>query len=91
MSFVAQEIRGQEGMVRGLFAGRDLRAPASTAAFPGIRGVAIMPKQFDDAESARAWLQGVVERGGNAIAVKIGVDRWLIGADVENHSDGGKQ
>ncbi len=90
MPFIAQEIRGQEGMVRGLFAGRDLRAPVSTAVFPGIRGVAIMPKRFDDAESARVWLESVVERGGNAIAVKIGTDHWLIGAHVENHSDGGQ-
>lgn len=84
MAFVTREMHGQEGMVRGLFAGRDLRAPASAAAFPGVGGVAIMPKQFDDATAAKVWLEGAVQPGGNAVAVKIGPDHWVIGANVRD-------
>jgi hypothetical protein len=66
-----------------MFAGRDLNAPASRAVFPGIGGVAIMPRQFDDEAGARQWLEQTAEQGGNAVAVKFGPERWLVGAWIE--------
>ena len=82
MRFVTQEINGHEGLVRNLFAARDLGTPVARREFPGVRGVAIMPKGFDDATSAAAWLEQTAERGGVALAVSIGFQRWLIGAWV---------
>jgi hypothetical protein len=84
MKFVTQEIQGQEGLVRNLFAARDLGTPAARAKFPGVRGVAIMPRQFDAAEPAAAWLESMAERGGVALAVQIGAQRWLVGAWVSD-------
>jgi hypothetical protein len=82
MRFVTQEIAGHEGLVRNLFAARDLGTPSARGLFPGVRGVAIMPKGFDDSGAAAAWLEETAERGGVALAVSIGVQRWLIGAWV---------
>ncbi len=83
MKFVTQVVQGHEGLVRGLFAGRDLGAPAARSTFPGVHGVAIMPRQFDDERSAREWLQATAQQGGNAVAAKFGSERWLIGAWIE--------
>jgi hypothetical protein len=82
MRFVTHEIEGQEGLVRNLFAARDLGVPAARARFPGVRGVAIMPNRFDAAGPAAAWLEKTAERGGVALAVQVGPQRWLLGAWV---------
>lgn len=82
MKFVTQELTGQEGLVRNLFAARDLGAPTSRGAFPGVRGVAIMPKRFDVVAEGAVWLEQTAEQGGVALAVQIGPQRWLIGAWV---------
>jgi len=82
MKFVTQEVEGQEGLVRNLFAARDLGTPAARATFPGVRGVAIMPKRFDAAGPAATWLEATAEKGGVALAVQIGAQRWLVGAWV---------
>ncbi len=87
MRFVTHEITGADGMVRGLFLSRSLAAPAASHThFPGVRAVAILPKQFDSAEAASTWLQKTAEQGGNAIAVQIGPSRWLIGAWIADSS-----
>jgi hypothetical protein len=83
MRFVTHELVGADGMVRGFFLSRSLAAPPlSQAYFPGIRAVAILPKRFDSGDAAKAWLEQTAERGGNAVAVQIGVSQWLIGAWV---------
>jgi hypothetical protein len=83
MRFVTLEIPGADGMVRGFFMARSLAGPAPSAArFPGVRSVAILPKQFDSAEVAATWLKETAEPGGNAVAVQIGSARWLVGAWV---------
>jgi hypothetical protein len=85
MRFVTLEMTGADGMVRGMFLSRSLAAPAASQAhFPGIRAVAILPKQFDSAEAAAPWLQKTAEQGGNAVAVQIGPSRWLIGAWISD-------
>jgi hypothetical protein len=85
MRFVTHEVIGADGMVRGMFLSRSLAAPAASQAhFPGVRAVAILPKQFDSAEAAAPWLQKTAEQGGNAVAVQIGPSRWLIGAWVSD-------
>ncbi len=83
MRFVTHEMAGADGMVRGLFAARSLSGPPmSQSIFPGVRAVAILPKRFDSADAAKAWLEQPAARGGNAVAVQIGSARWLIGAWV---------
>jgi hypothetical protein len=82
MEFVTLEIEGQEGLVRNLFAARDLGVPAARAIFPGIAGVAIMPREFDAVEPATAWMKTMAEQGGVALAVRTGAQRWLVGAWV---------
>ncbi len=83
MQFVTLEIPGADGMVRGLFMSRSLAGPApSQARFPGVRSVAILPKRFDAADTAAAWLKETAEPGGNAVAVQIDSARWLVGAWV---------
>jgi hypothetical protein len=82
VKFVTLQIEGQEGLVRNLFAARDLGVPAARATFPGVPGVAIMPREFDGAEAAATWMQGMAEQGGVALAVRIGAQRWLVGAWV---------
>jgi hypothetical protein len=83
MRFVTHEMIGADGMVRGMFAARSLSGPPmSQSIFPGVRAVAILPKQFDSADAAKTWLENTAERGGNAVAVQIGSSRWLIGAWV---------
>jgi len=85
--FVTHEVTGADGMVRGMFLSRSLATPPmSQAQFPGIRAVAILPKRFDSAAAAAAWLEQTAERGGNAVAVQIGASRWLIGAWVADVS-----
>ena len=85
MRFATLEVNGADGVVRGLFLSRSLSAPAaSQASFPGIRAVAILPRQFDSVEAATPWLQKTAERGGNAVAVQIASSRWLIGAWIDD-------
>ncbi len=87
MRFVTHELVGADGMVRGFFLSRSLATPPmSQAHFPGIRAVAILPKRFDSADAANAWIEQTAERGGNAVAVQIGSSRWLIGAWVADVS-----
>ena len=61
---------------------RSLGEPASAAQFPGIRQVAILPKRFDSADTAREFIEANAETGGNAIAVQYDRERWLVGARV---------
>ena len=62
MQFVTHEISGADGMVRGLFLSRSLAAPpASSAYFPGIEAVAILPKQFDSAAEAIPWVKTMAQ------------------------------
>jgi hypothetical protein len=83
MRFVTLQIPGADGMVRGFFMSRSLAAPpASHGHFPGIRSVAILPKRFDSADAAAAWLEQTAEQGGNAVGVQIGPAQWLVGAWV---------
>ena len=87
MQFVTHEISGADGMVRGFFLSRSLAAPpASRRYFPGIEAVAILPKQFDSAADATAWLKTTAQPGGNAVAVKIDSTYWLIGAWIADIS-----
>jgi hypothetical protein len=87
MRFVTLPIDGTDGMVRGFFLARSLSAPpASQRHFPGIRAVAILPKRFDSATDAEAWLKVTAEQGGNAVAVQVAPMRWLIGAWVADVS-----
>jgi hypothetical protein len=48
--------------------------------------VAILPKRFDSAAAAAAWLQDTAEPGGNAVAVEINGGRWLVGAWIDDVS-----
>jgi len=71
-----------EGMVRGLFANRQMRGSAASRIFPGVGNVAILPKVFTDEASAADYLQGLIGKGGNAAAVKIVDSGWLVCAWV---------
>lgn len=83
MRFVTHRVDGPDGMVRALFTARNLQDPASHELFPGVRQVAILPRRFDSAEAAEAWMAERAERGGNAVAVEIGPRQWLVGAWVQ--------
>jgi hypothetical protein len=88
MQFVTLEIAGADGMVRGFFMARSLAAPpASQQHFPGVPAVAILPKRFDSADTAAAWIKANAEQGGNAVAVQIGSMRWLVGAWIKDVSN----
>ena len=78
--FVTLNLTGQEGMVRGLFMSRDMSEPASHGTFPGIRAVAVLPREFDSAPQASEFLEQLLEPGGNAGAVRVGDNEWLLGA-----------
>ena len=87
MQFVTLEIPGLDGMVRGFFMSRSLAAPpASQQHFPAVRAVAVLPKRFDSADAAAAWMKENAEQGGNAVAVQIGTARWQVGAWVKDVS-----
>jgi hypothetical protein len=82
--FVTRMINGMEGMVRGLFANRNLQGSVASKIFPGVPNVAILPKEFDDEASAADYLQELMEKGGNAAAVKVTGTGWLVCAWVED-------
>ena len=83
MKFVTQQIAGMDGAVRGFFQARNLGAPASKDVFPGVSQVAILPTRFKDADEATGWLESTAQPGGNAVAVQIAPQQWLVGAWVE--------
>ncbi|MCH7744330.1 MAG: hypothetical protein IIB71_16935 [Proteobacteria bacterium] len=81
--FVTHMIEGMEGMVRGMFANRNLQGSNASRIFPGVANVAILPKEFADEQSASDYLQKLMEKGGNAAAVKIVDTGWLVCAWVD--------
>lgn len=83
VKFVTMEIAGLDAAVRGFFQARDLGTPPSTAVFPGISQVAVLPKRFRAVSDAAVWLEETAEPGGNAVAVQVGPQQWLVGAWVE--------
>ena len=78
--FVTLNLAGQEGMVRGFFMARDMSEPASHDTFPGIAAVAVLPREFDSVQPASEFLEQLLEPGGNAGAVRVGDNEWLLGA-----------
>ncbi len=81
-AFVSHIVHGPEAMVRNLFGNRELKGSAAARIFPGVRQVAILPTLFDDASAAEAYLAPLLEKGGNAAAVRVGPESWYIGAWV---------
>ena len=81
--FVTHMINGMEGMVRGMFANRNLQGSVASKIFPGVPNVAILPKEFSDEQYASEYLQELMEKGENAAAVKIIETGWLVFAWVE--------
>ncbi|MCH8256392.1 MAG: hypothetical protein IIA75_00555 [Proteobacteria bacterium] len=84
--FVTHLIKGMEGMVRGMFANRNMQGSPASRIFPGVPNVAILPKEFADEQSASDYLKELMEKGGNAAAVKIVDSGWLVCAWVEDTS-----
>lgn len=80
--FASHIVSGPEGMVRYLFANRQLQGAPAARIFPGVRNVAILPKELADEAAAADYLKPLLEPGGNAAAVKIGTDEWFVGAWV---------
>ena len=80
--FVTHMINGMEGMVRGMFRNRNLQGSPANKIFPGVSNVAILPKEFTDEQSAADYLEELIEKGGNAAAVKIVGTGWLVCAWV---------
>ena len=80
--FVTHMAGGMEGMVRGLFANRQMKGSVASKLFPGVRNVAILPKEFADEASAADYLKELMEQGGNAAAVKVVDSGWLVCAWV---------
>lgn len=80
--FVRHIVTGQEGMVRFLFANRQLKGSPASKIFPGVRNVGILPTEFSSEDEAENYLKPLLEPGGNAAAVKIGQDLWFVGAWV---------
>jgi len=83
-SFKTLRIKGQEGMVRGMFQNRNLQGSAAAKVFPGVPGVAILPKTFASEAEASDYLQALIEQGGNAAAVRVSPEEWFIGAWVSS-------
>lgn len=81
--FVTHTINGMEGLVRGMFANRNMQGSIASRIFPGVANVAILPKEFTDEQSASDYLQELMEKGGNAAAVKIIDTGWLVCAWVD--------
>lgn len=86
-NFKTMRIKGPEGKVRGLFSNRALQGAAAREMFPGVPNVAILPKDFDNEEAATEYLKGIIEQGGNAAAVRISPEEWLLAAWVLDASD----
>ena len=84
MKFATRKIVGMDGAVRGFFQARNLDSPASADVFPGVSQVAILPRRFKVCGEAASWLEGVAEPGGNAVAVQIAPQEWLVGAWIED-------
>lgn len=82
--FVTHPIHGMEGMVRGMFSNRNMQGSVASRVFPGVRNVAILPKEFPDEQAAADYLQDLIEQGGNAAAVRVADSGWLVCAWVAN-------
>ena len=82
--FVAHSLQGMEGMVRGLFANRSQAGSVASKLFPGINNVAILPTMFAEESAATDYLKPLLEQGGNAAAVKLAENNWLICAWVSD-------
>lgn len=80
--FVTHLVQGMEGMVRGMFSNRNMQGSVASRVFPGVRNVAILPKEFPDEQAAADYLHDLIEKGGNAAAVKIVGSGWLVCAWV---------
>ena len=78
--FVSQQVSGGDGAVRAMFANRSGGPLAAAELFPGISSVAILPKRFDEAGAAEAWLESATSSSPNAAAVEGGRGTWLVGA-----------
>ena len=50
--FVTHLIKGMEGMVRGMFANRNMQGSPASRIFPGVPNVAILPNEFSDEQAA---------------------------------------
>lgn len=81
--FKTMVIKGQEGMVRGLWSNRNLQGARADSIFPGVPACAILPKELDGEAAGEEYLESIVERGGNAAAVRISPQEWLVGAWIE--------
>ena len=68
--FITHIVNGPEGMVRNLFANRQLKGAPAIKIFPGVPNVAILPTEFDGETEAIEYLQPLLTAGGNAAAVK---------------------
>lgn len=86
-TFKTMRIKGPEGTVRGLFRDRTLQGAPAAKTFPGVPTVAILPKECDGEEAGEEYLKGIVEQGGNAAAVRITPEEWLLAAWVLDDSD----
>jgi hypothetical protein len=80
--FVHHLVNGPEGMVRMLFANRQLKGAPAATIFPGVPQVAILPTEFAGETEAEDYLKPLLEPGGNAAAVKISPDVWFVAAWV---------
>lgn len=80
--FVRHIVNGQEGMVRMLFANRQMKGRRAEQVFPGVRNVGILPTEFESESEAEAYLKPLLEQGGNAAAVKLGEEVWFVAAWV---------
>lgn len=76
-------VNGPEGRVRSLFANRQLQGMPAEKHFPGIGACAILPKDMGSEDEALEYLKGIIKPGGNAAAVKIAEESWLIAAWVQ--------
>ncbi len=82
--FITHPVEGAEGLVRGMFSNRNLQGSVASRLFPGVNNVAILPRGFDSPQLAADYLSGILEKGGNAAAVKVVDSGWLIGAWVSD-------
>lgn len=80
--FITHPIAGMEGMVRSMFSNRNMQGSVASRVFPGVRNVAILPKEFSDELSAADYLRDLIDKGGNAAAVRVAQSGWLVCAWV---------
>ncbi len=86
-SFIHHIVNGQEGMVRMLFANRQMKGRAADKVFPGVRNVGILPTEFASESEAEDYLKPLLEQGGNAAAVRVGQDAWYVAAWVKEDQE----